>query len=111
MDDNTKRRDGACSRRRGRRTLIYTVCVCCASVHFSVVVYASILVITTSQAPVPFCIFGCLGVSIVYAHIVRRVLFQSEKKAIDAVLRSSTSLITEGPLKILHKCLIRFGNL
>lgn len=27
------------------------------------------------------------------------------------VLRSSTSLITQRPLKILHKCLIRFGNL
>ena len=74
------------------------------------------LVITTSQPPASsrISLGGCLHVSIVYAHIVRSVLFESEKKkkkAIDAVLRSSTSLITEGPLKILHKCLIRFGNL
>ena len=58
-----------------------------------------------------FLQFGCLRVSIVYVHIVKRAPFESGKKAIDAVLRSSTSLITEGPLKILHKCLIRFGNL
>lgn len=83
----------------------------CASVHLIVVLYA----IRSSNQYQPgtslFLHFGCLRVSIVYAHIVRRALLESEKKAIDAVLRSSTSLITEGPLKILHKCLIRFGNL
>lgn len=57
-----------------------------------------------------------------YAHVVRVGQREGEsereeqgavgeRKVIDAVLRSSTSLITGGPLKILHKCLIRFGNL
>lgn len=52
----------------------------CASVHLIVVLYA----IRSSNQYQPgtslFLHFGCLRVSIVYAHIVRRALLESERK-------------------------------
>lgn len=52
----------------------------CAPVHLIVVLYASRSSNQYQPGTGLFLHFGCLRVSIVYAHIVRRALLESEKK-------------------------------